>query len=165
MPTSTCTDHTSRTADCGSKPSGSASGRSQARQPPPRAAHGTHPPLAPGLSPRPACPLVTNEVFEQVEHLLIERGGDHPGQIGQLAAIATPQLDLDQLLDANLTFHGILVENDGDRTRMLADQLRQHLLRPIIAEVFPPARTADAHRRLDTGHSGGKLVLQFHQEP
>jgi NADPH:quinone reductase len=83
---------------------------------------------------------------------------------GQLAAIATPRLDLDQLLDANLTFHGILIDNHGDRTRMLADQLRQHLLRPIIAEVFPLERAADAHRRLDTGHSGGKLVLQLRQE-
>jgi NADPH2:quinone reductase len=83
---------------------------------------------------------------------------------GQLAAIATPQLDPDQLLDANLTFHGILIDDDGDRIRMLADQLRQHLLRPIIAEVFPAERAADAHRRLDTGHSGGKLVLQFRQE-
>src|SRR5262245_11445804 len=84
---------------------------------------------------------------------------------GQLAAVATPRLDLDQLLDANLTFHGILIENDGDRTRILADQLRQRLLRPVIAEVFPLERAADAHRRLDTGHSGGKLVLQLRREP
>ena len=84
---------------------------------------------------------------------------------GQLASIATPRLDPDHLLDDNLTFHGILVENDGDRLRLLADRLRQRLLRPIVAEVFPPERAADAHRRLDTGHSGGKLILQFREEP
>ena len=35
---------------------------------------------------------------------------------GQIAAIATPELDLDPLLDANITFHGVLVQDDGDRT-------------------------------------------------
>jgi NADPH2:quinone reductase len=83
---------------------------------------------------------------------------------GQLASIATPRLDLDQLLDENLTFHGILIEDDGDRTRMLADRLRRHRLRAIVAGVYPPERAAEAHRRLDTGHSGGKLVIQFRDE-
>lgn len=84
---------------------------------------------------------------------------------GQLASIATPRLDPDPLLDDNLTFHGILIENDGGRTRLLADQLARGLLRPVIAEVFPPEHAADAHRRLDTGHSGGKLILRFREEP
>ena len=30
---------------------------------------------------------------------------------------ATPDLDLDPLLDANITFHGVLIQDDGDRTR------------------------------------------------
>ena len=42
---------------------------------------------------------------------------------GQIAAIATPDLDLDPLLDANITFHGVLIQDDGDRTRALADLL------------------------------------------
>jgi hypothetical protein len=36
---------------------------------------------------------------------------------GQIAAIATPKLDLDPLLDANITFHGVLIGDDGDRAR------------------------------------------------
>ena len=28
---------------------------------------------------------------------------------GQIATIATPELDLDPLLDANITFHGVLI--------------------------------------------------------
>src|SRR5499427_2246043 len=31
---------------------------------------------------------------------------------GQIAAIATPELDLDPLLDANITFHGVLIAAD-----------------------------------------------------
>ena len=34
---------------------------------------------------------------------------------GQIAAIASPELDLDPLLDANVTFHGVLLRDDGDR--------------------------------------------------
>jgi hypothetical protein len=31
-------------------------------------------------------------------------------------AAATPELDLDLLLDANITFHGVLIGDDGART-------------------------------------------------
>jgi NADPH2:quinone reductase len=79
---------------------------------------------------------------------------------GHLAAIATPHLDLDPVLDANLTFHGVLIEDNDKRTRNLADLLGRHTIRPVIAGVYPLERAAEAHRRLETGHSGGKIVLQ-----
>jgi len=78
---------------------------------------------------------------------------------GQIAAIATPELDLDPLLDANITFHGVLVQDDGDRTRALAALLGQHTLRPIISHVLPLAAAAEAHRIIEGGHAGGKIVL------
>jgi NADPH2:quinone reductase len=79
---------------------------------------------------------------------------------GQLASIATPDLDLDPILDANLTFHGVLIADDGDRVRRLADLLASGTVRPVVAEVYPLEKVADAHRRLETGHSGGKIVLR-----
>jgi NADPH2:quinone reductase len=78
---------------------------------------------------------------------------------GQIAAIATPELDLDLLLDANITFHGVLIQDDGDRTRALADLLGRRELRPVISHVFPLAAAAEAHRILENGHAGGKIVL------
>ena len=78
---------------------------------------------------------------------------------GQIAAIATPELDLDLLLDANITFHGVLVQDDGDRTRALAGLLGQHTLRPVISHVLPLAAAAEAHRIIEGGHAGGKIVL------
>jgi hypothetical protein len=39
---------------------------------------------------------------------------------GQIAAIATPELDVDVVLDVNLTFHGVLIQDDGRRTQTLA---------------------------------------------
>ena len=78
---------------------------------------------------------------------------------GQIAAIATPELDLDLLLDANITFHGVLVQDDGDRTRALAALLDRRALRPVVSHVLPLAAAAEAHRILEGGHPGGKIVL------
>ena len=84
-------------------------------------------------------------------------GALRPG--GQIAAIATPELDLDPLLDANITFHGVLVQDDGDRTRALAALLDRGALRPVISHLLPLAAAAQAHRILEDGHAGGKIVL------
>jgi NADPH:quinone reductase len=80
---------------------------------------------------------------------------------GQIAAIATPELDLDLLLDANITFHGVLVQDDGDRTRALAALLGRRALRPVVSHVLPLAAAAEAHRILEGGHAGGKIVLDI----
>lgn len=78
---------------------------------------------------------------------------------GQVAAIAAPLLDLDLLLDANITFHGVLVQDNGQRTRKLAGLLARRVLRPVVSHVVPLADVAQAHRILEDGHPGGKIVL------
>jgi NADPH2:quinone reductase len=78
---------------------------------------------------------------------------------GQIAAIATPELDLDPLLDANISFHGVLITDDGARTRALAGLLERRVLRPVVSQVLPLAAAAEAHRMVEEGHAGGKIVL------
>ena len=78
---------------------------------------------------------------------------------GQIAAIATPELDLDPLLDANITFHGVLIGDDGGRTRALAALLDRQALRPVVSHVLPLAAAAEAHRILERRHASGKIVL------
>jgi len=80
---------------------------------------------------------------------------------GRLASIATPDLDLDPVVDANLTFHGVLIADGGERIRTLARLLATGVIRPVVAEVFPLERVVDAHRLLATGHAGGKIVLRI----
>jgi NADPH2:quinone reductase len=78
---------------------------------------------------------------------------------GQMASIATPELDLDPVLDANLTFHGVLIGDDGQRTRQLASLLDEGALRPVISHQLPLAAAAEAHRILEQHHPRGKIVL------
>jgi NADPH2:quinone reductase len=78
---------------------------------------------------------------------------------GQIAAIATPELDLDPLLDDNITFHGVLLTNDGDRTRRLARLLGDGTIVAHVSHTFRLDEAAQAHRILESGHSGGKVVL------
>ena len=80
---------------------------------------------------------------------------------GQIASIATPELDLDPLLDANITFHGVLIQDDGDRTRALARLLgRRRAAGRWSATCSPLAAAEQAHRILEGGHAGGKIVLE-----
>jgi NADPH2:quinone reductase len=80
---------------------------------------------------------------------------------GQIASIATPDLDIDPLLDANITFHGVLIRDDGERTRRLAAQLADGSLRAVVSRELPLAEAVVAHEILEQGHSGGKIVLRL----
>src|SRR5262249_22248429 len=73
--------------------------------------------------------------------------------------IATPELDLDPLLDANITFHGVLIGDDGDRTRALAALLDRRALRPVRRPELPLPGAAGAHRALERGPASGQHVL------
>jgi NADPH:quinone reductase-like Zn-dependent oxidoreductase len=77
-----------------------------------------------------------------------------------VATIATPLLDLDPVLDNNITLHGVLINNDGERTRRLAAMLADGTLHPAISHVLPLADASEAHRILERHHTGGKLVLR-----
>jgi NADPH2:quinone reductase len=78
---------------------------------------------------------------------------------GALATIASPALPIDPIVDHNLTLHGVLINNDGDRTRRLAALLASGALRPTVSHVLPLAEAARAHEIVECKHSGGKIVL------
>lgn len=84
-------------------------------------------------------------------------GALRPG--GQIAALETSSISLDPLIDSNITFHGVLIQDDGQRTRELASLLSGGALRPVISRELPLADAAEAHRILEQRHSGGKIIL------
>jgi hypothetical protein len=54
-------------------------------------------------------------------------------------------LDLDPLLDANITFHGVLIQDDGEPTRALAQLLAGGALQAVVSHVLPLAAAEQAH--------------------
>ena len=83
---------------------------------------------------------------------------------GRAASIAGLSGDLDQVLDLNLTLHGILVRPERTRLVALDALIAPGVLRPIIDQVLPLEEAAQAHRRLETGHGQGKIVLAVREE-
>ena len=79
---------------------------------------------------------------------------------GRAASIAGLEGNLDPLLDSNLTLHGILVRPDQARLETLRALISAGALRPIIDQVLPLEEAAQAHRRLETGHGQGKVILK-----
>jgi NADPH2:quinone reductase len=79
---------------------------------------------------------------------------------GRLATILGISGDLSAFYPRNLTVHGVFLTREGKRLRELAALVDQGKLRPVVDAVLPLAQVGEAHRRLDSGHGRGKIVLQ-----
>jgi NADPH2:quinone reductase len=78
---------------------------------------------------------------------------------GRLATILGPRGDLTPLYTRNLTLHGVFLTRESARLREMTPLLERGQITPIVEGVLPLEDVANAHRRLDTGHGRGKLVL------
>jgi NADPH2:quinone reductase len=83
---------------------------------------------------------------------------------GRAASSVGVRGDLDRLLDLNLTLHGILVRPEQGRLEALGRLVSSGALRPIIDRVLPLQEAAQAHRRLESGHGPGKIVLVVREQ-
>jgi NADPH:quinone reductase-like Zn-dependent oxidoreductase len=77
---------------------------------------------------------------------------------GHAATIVDLSGDLDLAIDRNLDLHGVLMRAGADRLDALALEVAAGV-RPTVVATYPLERTADAHRRLEAGGVGGKLVI------
>jgi len=55
---------------------------------------------------------------------------------------------------------GIMVRTSGEGMAEVARLVESGALRPVVGERLPLAAAADAHRRMETGHARGKIVLE-----
>jgi len=83
---------------------------------------------------------------------------------GRAASSVGVRGDLDRLLDLNLTLHGILVRPEQRRLEAFDRLVSTGALRPIIDQVLPLQEAAQAHRRLESGHGQGKIVLVVREQ-
>lgn len=79
---------------------------------------------------------------------------------GQAASIVELTGDYEEAVDRNITLHGVLVRPSAATLDRLAAAVDGGALRPIVDEVVEPESIAAGHRRLETGHGQGKLVLR-----
>jgi NADPH:quinone reductase len=82
------------------------------------------------------------------------------GRAATITSVQGDQAQWDLLLDLNLTLHGVLVRPDQPRLTALSTLVASGSLRPIVAQVLPLEEAAEAHRRLETHHGYGKIVLK-----
>jgi NADPH:quinone reductase len=99
-------------------------------------------------------------VFDSVGGELTAKSLTSVRPFGRLATILPPQGDLTHLYIRNQTLHGVFLHRERARLEALARLWEQGQLRAIIDQVLPLAEVAAAHRRLDSGHGRGKVVLE-----
>jgi NADPH2:quinone reductase len=80
---------------------------------------------------------------------------------GSAASIVSLQGDLEEAIDRNLRLHGVLVHPERATLDRLSDAVQRGALRPIVDAVVDIDSIAEAHRRLETGHGQGKIVLRW----
>jgi NADPH:quinone reductase len=86
--------------------------------------------------------------------LQMVREGGRAGSIVELAG------DLEPALDRNITLHGVLVRPSRAVLEVLAAAVADGSLKPVVDQVLDLADAAVAHRRVESGHGQGKVVLR-----
>ncbi|WP_373047985.1 zinc-dependent alcohol dehydrogenase family protein [Vulgatibacter sp.] len=79
---------------------------------------------------------------------------------GRIAFILGPVGDLSAAYQKNITLHGVFLHRERRRLEELSRLLERKQLVPVIDEVLPLDQIAKAHRRLDSGHGRGKVILE-----
>jgi NADPH2:quinone reductase len=82
------------------------------------------------------------------------REGGRAGSIVELAG------DLEPAVDRNITLHGVLVRPSRAVLGVLAAAVADGVLRPVVDQVLDLADAAAAHRRVESRHGQGKVVLR-----
>lgn len=79
---------------------------------------------------------------------------------GAAATIVELRGDFDEAIDRNIAVHGVLARPGRETLDRLAEAVAAGELRPVIDEVVDMAQAPAAHRRVETGHGQGKVVLR-----
>lgn len=99
-------------------------------------------------------------VFSTVGGDTVTRSLPAARPFARLATILGVSGDLTPLYQRNQELHGIMLVREGARLRALAALVDQGKLAPIVEAVLPLEQVGEAHRRLDSGHGRGKIVLE-----
>jgi len=79
---------------------------------------------------------------------------------GRLATILGAQGDLTPLYQKNQTLYGVFLLRERARLEELARLIERGQMRPLVDQVLDLSEVGKAHKRLDSGHGRGKIVLR-----
>jgi len=99
-------------------------------------------------------------VFDIYGPELASRSLPYTKFFGRVAVILPPQGDLSLFYQKNITLHGVFLTREGKRLEEMAKLFERKQAKVIIDEVLPLSQTAAAHKRLESGHGKGKIVLK-----
>jgi NADPH:quinone reductase len=99
-------------------------------------------------------------VFDTVGGDLVERSQRATRDFGRLASILAPSGDFSHAYEHNQTIHGVWTTRERRRLLEMTPVFERGQVRVAIERVLPLEQVAEAHRRLDSGHGWGKIVLQ-----
>jgi NADPH2:quinone reductase len=102
-----------------------------------------------------------NAVADLVGHGLLARSLFCIREGGKAATIVALTGDLEEAIDRNITLHGVLVRPQRETLDRLAAAVAAGLLRPVVDEVLDFRSAAIAHRRVESGHGQGKVILRI----
>jgi NADPH2:quinone reductase len=90
-----------------------------------------------------------------VASLVGVREGGSAGSIVELVG------DFEAAIDRNIRLHGVLVRPERTTLDRLRAAVDQGALQPVVDAVVEPDAIVETHRRLETGHGFGKVVLRM----
>jgi|SRR5579872_361005 len=99
-------------------------------------------------------------VFDTVGGEFVAKSCAVTRHFGRLATILAPHGDFSQAYIRNQTIYGVFLTRERKRLEEMSRLLERKQIRPLIDAEWPLERVADAHRRLDSGHGRGKIVLR-----
>jgi len=78
---------------------------------------------------------------------------------GRVAYILPPEGDLSLSYQKNITLHGVFLTRERARLEEMRPLFERGLAKPIVDQVLPLEEVSLAHKRLETEHGRGKVVL------
>lgn len=79
---------------------------------------------------------------------------------GRIATILGFSGDLTPLYQRNQELHGVFLIRERPRLEALGRLAARGQIVPLVDDVLPLERLSDAHRRMDSGHGRGKVVIR-----
>ncbi len=80
---------------------------------------------------------------------------------GRMSCILAPKGDLGAINYKNISLYGVFLTRETKRLEEMAPLFSRGLVYPVLAETLPLKDVSKAHKRLDSQHGKGKIVLKI----